>query len=93
MSDVQAFSVGRANNTPRDAVWKSDYDKLAAELAAQIEDCAVNYNQRVILTVRVDALQAALHKYGSHIAGCEWERIEDEDNQACDCGLREELEK
>ncbi|HXI40042.1 MAG TPA: hypothetical protein VNH83_08690 [Bryobacteraceae bacterium] len=36
------------------------YDALAAELAAQIEDCTVNYNQRVILTNRVGALEQAL---------------------------------
>lgn len=40
----------------------TDYDALQAELAAQIEDCTVNYNQRVILTNRVEQLEAALRQ-------------------------------
>ncbi|SRR6266404_6686 len=33
---VQAFGVERANNTRRDAVWKSDFDAVVAELADQM---------------------------------------------------------
>ena len=41
---------------------------------------------------RIAQLDAALRKYGAHIAGCEWERNEDENNADCDCGLREALQ-
>lgn len=60
----------------RHVYLQSDYDALAAELAAQIEDCTVNYNQRVILTKRVDELETALHDlrgrmYTGREVGCE----------------------
>jgi len=59
---VQAFGVERANNTRRDAVWKSDYDALAAELANRQQreqdtrlELAGSYR-------RIHALEAALRE-------------------------------